>query len=238
MAKLADMNALTAKTLLERNVLFRDLPETAIDKIAGLATIRSYSKGTLVFSQGDPGDAFFGVASGAVRISAISPEGEEIYLRVFEPGDTFGEIAVLDGQPRTASASTTKAAELVIIQREHFLDLLGREPKVAIHLLKLISERLRWTSALVEDAAFLEVPARLAKRLLSLASEQGAETTTGIEVKLSQEELAHYLSVSRQIVNQHLQIWRKQGWVDLARGRIIIVDEDALDDVAMGGDSD
>jgi len=218
--------------------MFRDLEKATIDKIAGLATTRSYPRGTMIFSQGDPGDAFYGVASGAVRISAISAEGEEIYLRVFEPGDTFGEIAILDGQTRTASASTTKASELVIIQRDQFLELLGQEPKLAIHLLKLISERLRWTSALVEDAAFLEVPARLAKRLLGLASEHGTESSKGTEVKMSQEELAHYLSVSRQIVNQHLQNWRKQGWVDLARGRIVIVDEDALDDVAAGGDSE
>jgi len=231
-AKLMIMVALSAKAVLEGNALFRQLPAATIDKIVALSTTRSFPKEALIFSQGDAGDAFYGIVSGVVRISAISADGDEIYLRDFKPGDTFGEIALLDGQSRTANATTKLPSELIIIQRNQFLSLLEQEPKLAIHLLQLISERLRWTSALVEDAAFLDVPARLAKRLLSLAKQQGETIDRGIELKMSQDDLAHFLSVSRQIVNQHLQSWRIAGWIDLGRGRVIILDVDAIEDVA------
>ena len=152
-----------------------------------------------------------------------------------EPGDTFGEIAVMDGLPRTAGATALEHTTLIVLKRADFLGLIEREPQLAIHLLKLLCQRLRWTSELVEESAFLSGPARLAKRLLILAELHGRPASSddgkALEMLISQAELARFLGVSRQIVNQHLGDWAKCGWVKLGRGRIVIEDPAALERV-------
>jgi CRP-like cAMP-binding protein len=223
--------ALTAQTILERTRLFRGLPAATIQQISGLSFRRSYSHGAIVFSQADPGDALYGVITGKIRISASSPDGREMFLNIMEPGDTFGEIALLDGRHRTATASATAPSELIIITRDHFLELLEREPTLVSHVIQLLCQRIRWTSGLAEESALLSVPARLARRLVSLGKLHGRETSNGLELTISQEEVARFLGLSRQAVNQYLQNWKERGWLTLGRGKIIIADEHALRDV-------
>ena len=228
------MVALAAETILERTRLFRGLPSATIGQISALSIRRSYSHGAIVFSQADPGDALYGVVTGKIRISASSSSGREVFLNIMEPGDTFGEIALLDGRCRTATASATAPSELFIITRDHFLELLAREPKLVSHVVQLLCERIRWTSGLAEDSALLGVPARLARRLLGLGKLHGRETPKGIALGISQEEMARFLGLSRQVVNQYLQNWKMQGWLTLGRGKIVIVNEHALHDVVTG----
>jgi CRP/FNR family cyclic AMP-dependent transcriptional regulator len=178
--------------------------------------------------RGDPGDALYGVITGRVRISASGAGGKEIFLNIMEPGDAFGEIALLDGQPRTAAATTITPTELMIIRREDFLALVKREPQLAVHLIELLCKRVRWTSEQSEDSSLLSVPARLAKRLLSLASSHGRKTAAGAQLKITQEDLAQFLGLSRQIVNKYLQTWKKQGWISLGRGSVTLENERAL----------
>jgi CRP/FNR family cyclic AMP-dependent transcriptional regulator len=223
--------ALTAQTIFERTRLFRGLPAATIQQISGLSFRRSYNHGAIVFSQADPGDALYGVVTGKIRISASSPDGREMFLNIMEPGDTFGEIALLDGRHRTATASATAPSELIIITRDHFLELLEREPKLVSHVIQLLCQRIRWTSGLAEESALLSVPARVARRLLSLGKLHGHETPHGVELTISQEEVARFLGLSRQAVNQYLQTWKVRGWLTLGRGKIVIVDEHALRDV-------
>src|SRR5262249_4136715 len=147
---------------------------------------------------------------------------------VMEPGDAFGEIALLDGSPRTATATAMTRAELIIIPRAAFSELLQSQPQLAAHLIQLLCKRVRWTAEQMEDTALLSVPARLAKRLLSLASASGREPQRGTKITLSQEALAQFLGLSRQITNQHLQTWRAKKWISLGRGRITLEDPAAL----------
>jgi CRP-like cAMP-binding protein len=224
--------ALSVQTILERNRLFRGLSAATIQQIAALAIRRPYEPEALVFSQGDPGDSLYGVVTGKVRISASTREGKEMFLNIMEPGDTFGEIALLDGNPRTATATTTATCELMIIPRAQFLALLHREPTVAIHLLQLLCQRIRWTSAQAEDSALLTVPNRLARRLLSLAKLHGQHSPQGVQLIISQEEMGRFLGISRQAVNQYLQEWRAKGWVDVGRGKVTVLDESALQTMA------
>jgi CRP-like cAMP-binding protein len=220
---------LNPTAILKHNYLFRGLPERALEKIAALASRRGYPKGTVVFSQGDQGDALYGVASGRIRISASASGGREVFLNIMEPGDTFGEIAVMDGLPRTANAVAVDDSMLIQIQRSDFVPFLETHPKLALHLLRLMCERLRWTSELVEESAFMAGPARLAKRLLILASLHGRAARVGhLELRISQSELARFLGISRQIVNQHLSAWRQLGWVQLGRTQIVIRNPEAL----------
>ncbi len=230
------MGAITAKAVIQQSELFKHLPDSAIDKLTAISQRKSFPKNKVIFLQGDEGDAFYGVISGQVRISAATEDGQEVHLKMFESGDSFGEIAILDGQPRTAGATAVSPTNVIVIERKAFLNLLETEPKLAISLLKLLCEKLRWTSEQVEDAAFLEVPERLAKRLLDLSQRHGTKTSQGIELSISQGELATYLSISRQIVNQHLQAWRSHDWVDLSRGKILVKDIAALSNMSATTD--
>lgn len=220
--------ALTAKTLIERNSLFRGLADATLERVVQLATRRTYDEGGTVFLRGDPGDSLFGVMTGRVRISASRAGGKEVFLNIMEPGDAFGEIALLDGSPRTATATAMTRSELMVLRREPFFDLLRTEPQLAAHLIQLLCKRVRWTAELMEDSALLGPPARLAKRLLTLASVHGRASAEGSKLTLSQEELAQFLGLSRQMVNQHLQTWRAKGWIALGRGSVTLVDARAL----------
>ena len=224
--------AISVRTVLERNLLFRGLLPATLEQIAHLCVRRNYGPEGVIFSQSDPGDALFGVMTGRVRISASSSVGREVFLNIMEPGDCFGEIALLDGQPRTATATAMSASEVFAIPRAQFLSLLTREPLLTEHLLRLLCERLRWVSSFAEESALLPVPARLARRLLSLAKLHGHDSGTGIELKVSQDEMARFLGLSRQIVNQHLQDWKTHRWVSLGRGKILILDSRALENIA------
>ena len=219
---------LTARAVLKTNRLFRDLPDVALDKLAALSVRRSVRRGTRIFSQGDPGDSLLGLISGQVRISATTPGGKEVFLNIMEPGDSFGEIAVLDGNPRTASAEALLATELFVVRRADLLSLIERESTLAAHLIALLCQRLRWTSELIEEAAFLSVHGRLARRLLKLVDEHGTTEQGRVTLRISQADLAGFMSVSRQIVNQYLQQWRKRGWIELGRGRLVLKDPAGL----------
>ena len=222
-------NSVTAIAVLKRNYLFKDLPDASLARIAALAVKHDYARGEVIFSQGDRGDALYGIAAGRVRISATGAGGKEVFLSIMVPGDTFGEIAVMDGLPRTAGATALDNTRLLVIRRPDLLKLLEQEPKLGVQLMRLLCMRLRWTSELVEESAFLGGPARLAKRLLILASLHGRPNPPDrLELRISQAELAHFLGISRQMVNQHLREWQKSGWVELGRGRIAIRNKDAL----------
>ena len=230
------MSDLTTRAVIEHNFLFQGLPPATIDAIAGLAHRQACETNTLIFSQGDDGNALYGVASGQVRIFTADARGHEVFLNELGPGDTFGEIALLDGLPRTASAVTIAQSTLVVIPRRQFLAHLEREPELAVHLMKLLCGRLRWVSDLVEESAFLAGPARVAKRLASLVETHGRPGQDGgIEIVMSQADLGRFLGISRQIINQYLRDWCERSWVELKRGRIIIHDLEALNRIVVSG---
>lgn len=223
------------RAVLASHYLFCDLEDPVIDRIADLGLTTRLGAGQLLFRKGEEGNALFGVLEGKVRISTSSPNGREVIISVMEAGDVFGEIALLDGLPRTADARTLEPCALLKIQRRDFRPLLEREPKLCIHLLELLCERLRWTTELIEDATFLGLPARLAKRLLNLAIAFGEPEEEGegvrIALRLSQNDLGRMLGTSRESVNKHLQDWTKKGWIALGRNRISVLDRQALQSV-------
>lgn len=223
--------------LLAGHYLFRDLDTAVVERIVGLAVTRRLQAGEVLFLKGDEGDALYSVLKGQIRISATGPSGRAVILTMMGPGDVFGEIALLDGMPRTADAIGIAPTELIMIRRGDFMALLKQEPSLALHLLKLLCERIRRTSEQVEDSTFLPVPGRLAKRLLVMAEFDGKVVSDGIRVRLppSQNELGQMLGISRVSINQHLQRWRKNGWISLNRGHVIICDREALQALVDAG---
>lgn len=218
----------TARAVLRGNLLLRNLADESLDRIAALAARRSYPKDTVIFAQGDVGDALYAVISGQVRIWTSTPNGREVFLNIMESGDTFGEIAVIDGRPRTASAMAVTDVELFLIRRPDLLGLMARDPALPMHLLKLFCQRLRWTSDLIEESALHDLQTRLARRVLRLTADHGQVDGNRTTLLISQGDLANFLSVSRQVVNQYLQEWRERGWISLSRGKLVIENPEAL----------
>jgi CRP-like cAMP-binding protein len=208
--------------LLELNPLFAGLGAEAVDKIAALCGKRKLAAGEVLFLKGDSGDALYGVRRGRLRIETATESGERLTLNVQGPGDMFGEVAFLDGQPRTAGATAAEPTEVFVLHRTEFLAYLERDPRVAVRLIELLCQRIRWISERMEETALLPLHARLARRLCALALDFGAD------VHISQEELAVYVGAARESVNRQLQLWRKAGIIALHRGRISLLDVDRL----------
>jgi CRP-like cAMP-binding protein len=225
--------------LLGRHFLFRGLEAGLIARLVELSRTRHLARDEVVFRKGDEGGTLYGVLEGAVRIAVGDVDGKEIVLNVMEPGDVFGEIALLDGLPRTADASAVVPSEVVEIHRPDFMLLMKREPKLSAHIIELLCERLRWVSELVEDAAFLPLSARLAKRVLALAVAYGKEGPEGmaIELALSQEELARMAGGSRERVSKLLAEWSRSGFLRLTRSHVIVRKRAALEQIARGDQS-
>ena len=221
----------TKRDLIETLSLFDGLPDGLKARIVAMAVTCRLETEELLFSKGDPGDALYGILSGAVRISITSADGKEVVLNIAGPGEVFGEIALLDGQARSADATATMATELVMVRRSEFQEYLRAEPQLSQHLLTLLCQRLRSSNEQIEDVAFLSLPARLAKKLLSLTSGIGNPEA---EIKLPQHKIAQMVGGTRESVNKHLQRWRREGWIDLRRSTIVVLDPEALRDVVEG----
>lgn len=147
------------RQLLSKHFLISTMPEGALDDLVKFTTVARFEPHRVIFSKGDKGDCLYGILSGRVRIYSNSAEGAEIMLNVLEQGDLFGEVALLDGSTRTASAATMEQADLVRIHHAHFLPYVKANPDLILAMLMLLCQRLRWTSSVIEDAAFLAFPA-------------------------------------------------------------------------------
>lgn len=223
------MPDIRTQAILKHNFLFRGLPDETIDKLADLAHRERFAKGQLIFAQGTPGDSLYGIASGRVRIFTADDKGHEIFLNELGPGQTFGEIALLDGLQRTASAVAIEPTRLVTIPRASFLALMERDTGLSLQMMKLLCERLRWISKFIEESTLLSGPARVAARVASLVVAFGTRTKNdGYELRISQADLARFLGISRQVVNHHLGHWSDNGCVHLSRGRIVVPDIEQL----------
>jgi CRP/FNR family transcriptional regulator, cyclic AMP receptor protein len=208
--------------LLRINPFFAGLDAPAIEKLASLCQKRSLPAGETLFVKGDKGDALYGIRRGQIRIETSTPSGDTLTLNVLGPGDLFGEIALFDGQPRTADAVAAEPSELFVLRRSDFLAYLEKDARVAIRVIELLCQRIRWVSDRMEETALLPFQVRLARRLALLVED------FGMEIHISQDKLANYVGVARETVNRQLQVWRRAGVLDLGRGRILIRDRDKL----------
>lgn len=214
--------------ILRNNRLFKGIDEETLQRIAAIMVRRRFVAGTTLFYQGDPGESFYGIEAGRIRISSSSPEGRDIHFRELGAGDTFGEIALLDSGPRTATAEAVQDSTAFAISRASFRELVLRDAELGLRLLERLCERVRWTSELVEDLSFLGIEAQIAKRLRLLIENFGADTPQGRTLSIRQGDLAAFLGLSRQAINTHLQEWRAEGWLDISRGQLLVRDYQRL----------
>jgi CRP-like cAMP-binding protein len=221
------------RELLSRHFLLRDLDSRTLDRIAQYSVVKKVPAGAVICRQGDPGDCLYGILKGQVRIFNIGTEDREILLNIMLPGSLFGEIALIDDRPRTAHASAMEDCELLLMHRHHFMPLLDEDPRLAIHMLGILCERIRRTSAMIEDTTFLNLRARLAKRLLALAETYGTkldgDTGIRINLRLSQRQLGAMIDASREAVNKQVQSWRADGILDIDKGLLVLRRPDWLE---------
>lgn len=207
--------------------LFRALDDQHTNQLAGMLRERRFTKGELVFDQGDPGDSLFVIVSGRVRIFLASPDGREATIRILEPGTSFGELAVLDRAPRSASAVAHEDAVTLVLYRDDFMNLLRESFPLVEHVIQLLAERVRYNTAYTERLAFLSVPGRVAALLVQLA-DTSAPGDGPARLALTQHELADFASTTREWVNRALRDFAERGLVRLERGAVIVLDRAGL----------
>ena len=228
------MRALTAaekRKLFEGHSLFGILSAEEVDALLLRARFEQYPAGHLIFARGTPGRSMMAVLSGGVRISTTSPSGREVVLAILNPGEVFGEMALLDGGDRTADAITLSDCGLLVIDQRDFIPFLESRTDLCIRFLKLLSQRLRRTDELVEMALFERLETRLAKALVQLASANGSGGQTGppFLVLVSQQELSDIVGAARENVNRLLRTWQREGLLELGKRRVVIRDLEALE---------
>ncbi len=210
---------------------FDGLEPAALDRLAASMRSRRFRRGEVIFHVGDPGDALFVIVSGEVKISLPSETGDEAILATLRPGDVFGELALLDGAPRSASASALTPAETVVLPRERFRELIATETGVRDALLASIAGELRRLTTHVEELHFLDITGRLAAGLVRLAREGGTSMPDGsvrLRTNLTQADLAAMVGCTRQSVNKLLGQFTDDGLVRLERDAIVVVDLEGL----------
>jgi CRP/FNR family cyclic AMP-dependent transcriptional regulator len=213
--------------LLAQVGLFADLTQTELVGLAALMRSRPYAKDEVIYLRGDAGTAFYVIASGKVKIALTSPDGKELILRRLGPGGFHGELALLDDEPRSADAIATEHSMLLVLQRDAFRQFLADHPAVATKLLGTVSQYLRRNAELIQDATFLDVPARLARILLELATEPGASELPPpgaiIPDRMKQGELAALVGATRESINKWLGSFEKQGLIRYDKGQITLL---------------
>ena len=230
----ATIAAKTRVELLARASLFAGIGAEPLAQLAAAARTRNLAKRDELFHKGDEGRQIYAVVKGRLKALTTSREGDDVVFTIFGPGEVFGEIALLCGTRRTATVSALEACELLVIDHRAFFDFLRRTPDVAIAMMRVLAERTARLSELVEDTLFLNLPLRLAKRLMGLARIYGEKTPAGLRVdlKLSQEEWGDLVGSTRESVNKQIRVWTDQGIVSVDRGYIVIHNPDALDQLA------
>jgi CRP-like cAMP-binding protein len=212
---------------LSRIPFFAGLDVPALERVAAGTRLRRFRRGEIIFHAGDPGDALFIIVSGEVKIALPSEEGDEAFLATLGPGDVFGELAVLDGAPRSATASALLATEAVILPRDKFRELIATEPAARDTLLASLAGELRRLTTHVEELHFLDMTGRLAARLVRLAREAGPAAADGsirLRATLTQAELASMVGCTRQSVNKLLGQFADDDLVRVDRDGILVMD--------------
>jgi len=220
---------------LGRCRLFAGMGHEALRAMARTLRARRFRRGEVLFHEGDPGDALFVVASGAVKVVVPSEEGEEAILATLRRGDFLGELALLDGAPRSASAVALEATEALALPRDQFLALVAAEPAIRDALLASLAGELRRLTTHVAELHFLDLTGRLAARLARLAEEHGdrlPDGTVRLDAPLTQSDLAAMIGATRQSVNKLLGEFEADGLLKMERDVIVVPNLDRLARVA------
>lgn len=233
------MAVASSQAALSQVPLFRALTENELVILSAQVTRKEYGKHEVIFSQGDDGDGLYIVVSGHVAISRQSVEGDELILAMYEPREYFGELALFDREPRSATAMAAEETTTLFLSRSAFRQFLGTHPQAVFSCLEAIVRQLRRLTDLADEIALLDVRSRLARRLLRLA-EQGVvkrEESNGRRergFRITQQQLASMTGATRESVNKHLSSFAEEGIIHIERGYIRIANMNRLEQCSEG----
>jgi CRP-like cAMP-binding protein len=216
------------KTLLERVPLFAGLPADELGELTSRLRPRRYGRGETLCLEGDPGTSLYIIDKGRVKLGLTSAEGREIILDLLGPGDVFGELALLDGEPRSANAVAVEPSDVLLLARDDFLRFVEQHPQAALVLLSTISHWLRRLTTQMQDTAFLDVPARLARTILRLAEAEEAVHGKAVTPRLTQTDLAGMVGTTRETLNKWLGFYEDQGLIRRDKHQIVVLRPDKL----------
>jgi len=219
---------ISIQSVLKGAALFRGVSEAGLKKLEAAGRLRRLDREQILFSQGDEADAFYLVCSGRIALGLDSADGRELVINEMHPGDGFGELGLITGEPRSTSAVASEASIVLVILRRDFMVVLESEPALARNLLQTMASRLSTASEREGALAFLNAPSRLAKVLVQLDRKA---STLGY-ITISQEELGSRVGLARQTVAELLGKWRRAGWILTGRGKIVLLNRAALRRVA------
>jgi CRP/FNR family cyclic AMP-dependent transcriptional regulator len=216
--------------VLRQAPLFSGLDDEVASALEGSMSSTSLRRGEILFNEGDDGNQLYVVTEGKIKLGRTSPDGRENLLAILGPGQMFGELSFFDPGPRSATATAVTDVELKSLGHEALSPVLNAHPDVAHALLNQLAGRLRRTNEVVGDLVFSDVPGRVAKALLDLASRFGRRADDGIHVNhdLTQEELAQLVGASRETVNKALADFASRGWLRLEPRSVVILDLERL----------
>lgn len=215
---------------LQQVPLFAELTEAELRHLATDFRPRTFQQGETVFHEGDPGQALYVVARGRIRIFLQNAEGQETSVILYGPTALFGELAVIDERPRSASASAMEDTILYTLDRGQFREHLKQLPQLAFNFMQMLADRVRYNTTQMESLTLLDLPRRLARKLLELAGDYGRVESAGvvIDMKLTQSDLASLVGATRESINKALRTFRDEKLIGMAQGQITILDPDAL----------
>ena len=210
--------------------LLANLPADALTRLAGAARRRSYRRGEVIFHQGDPGDSLHFLTEGRVKVVLDAETGEEAVIAILGPGECFGELALIDGEPRSATVETLEPVQTLSLSRADFMTVIRENPVVAERMLITLAGMVRRTDESMADLVFLDLEGRLVKKLLELADAHGRDVDGAIEIELpmTQEDLAAMIGATRASVNKLLGWYEDRGAIQRRGRRIAIFDRERL----------
>ena len=219
--------------LLPEGSLFSGCSAAELEDLLAVGSLVGVQPNETILRQGDDGDALVLLLEGVVRVSMVTSNGREIILDYAEPGAMLGEIALLDGEPRTASIISLWKGSVLRLSRAAFEGFIERHPRMALRMMRDMARRLRQTDTTIEnDRAFTTGP-RLARFLKRLIESKHGKKLAG---DLSQSELGNFVGISRENINRQLSVWAGEGVIELCQGRIRILDSEYLAQIAEAAD--
>jgi CRP/FNR family transcriptional regulator/CRP/FNR family cyclic AMP-dependent transcriptional regulator len=212
--------------VLSRTALFQGIPLEELEPLAPAVKVRNYSAGSYIFHEGDPANVLYVVVRGQVKIARLGSAGNEAVFAVLLPGDSFGELTLFDEDPiRSMDAEAMEPTECLTVERQALLAFVERNPAVVRRIIQVLRGYVRQVDESFSEAAFLDIPGRVARKLLDLAAEHGQKTSEGvrIEMRLTQRTLAGMVAASRENVNRALSRLAGRGDIIQQAGYITIV---------------
>jgi CRP/FNR family cyclic AMP-dependent transcriptional regulator len=215
------------RELLRSVPLFSELSDADLDSLARLTSRRTYPKDTVVFFENEPGEIFFTIVDGRIKVVILGDDGREIILSVLGPGDFFGEIALLDNEPRSATAIAVEESELLSLHRADVGTLMASNPSITLALVKLLTSRLRRANQQISTLALLDVYGRVARVIVDMAREEGRRLRDGRVAfrRPTHQEIANRIGTTRETVTRMLKDLERQGLVSF-EGKEILVKPD------------